>query len=120
MKRIFAVAFVFLLASPFPVEAKWEGVANFYGEAAPYMAEMRAGQFLSFGNPITFTYWKNPAGEPTQYQGIVQAISVEATGRMQIHIFFSQNGAKKAEGELVLEWRDAERETASWWQFWDW
>ncbi|MCE2510800.1 MAG: hypothetical protein J4G10_07490 [Alphaproteobacteria bacterium] len=120
MKRLLAVSLVLFLTAAAPAAAKWQGVANFYGEPTPYMAEMRPGQLLSFGNPITFTYWRDAAGEPTQYKGIVQAISVEATGRMQIHIFFSQSDAKRAEGELVLEWRETRKETSSWWQFWEW
>lgn len=120
MKRIFAVSFVVFLVTSLPAAAKWEGTANFYDEPTPYMAKMQAGQFLSFGNPITFTYWKKAAGPATQYRGIVQAISVEGVRHMQIHIFFSRGEAKKAEGELNLEWREPGGKSRPWWRFWEW
>lgn len=120
MKRTIAVSLVFFLATSLPAAAKWEGSVNFYDEPTPYLAEMRAGQLLSFGNPVTFTYWKKAAGPATRYEGIVQAISIEGTRHMQVHVFFSKGGAKKAEGELSLEWRKPERKTGPWWKFWAW
>lgn len=123
MKRCVTVLlFAFLLLSH-SAKAEWHGTAIFYAEpTTPHMAAMSAGQLLSFGNPIVFTHWeagldaaRNPA---LQYKGIVQALSVEG---MQLHVFFSRPNAKKAEGELNLEWMEkAPKKAPPWWKFWDW
>ncbi len=124
MKRILAVSVVVFLVLSHSAKAEWRGTANFYAEPAVYTAAMQAGQLLSFGNPIVFRYWK--AGDGTQndairYAGIVQAISVEGTRRMQIHVYFSRAEARKAEGELQLEWtEEASEKAAPWWKFWAW
>ena len=52
---------------------------------------------------------------------IAQAIAVEGTRRMHVHVFFSRPEAKKAEGELDLEWMEKSVvKTAPWWKFWAW
>lgn len=119
MKYIFAILLVLFLAIPLPAAANWEGTANFYDESPPYSAKMRTGQLLSFGNPISFTYQKKNAGPTVLYEGIVQAISIGGTQRIQIHIFFSKGDAKKAEGELNLEWREQRKKSSAWWKFWE-
>ncbi|MEW5703493.1 MAG: hypothetical protein AB1781_02755 [Pseudomonadota bacterium] len=125
MKRIFAVSVVFFLATALPAAAGWKGTANFYTQAEVYAAEVPVGQYLSFGNPIHFRYWKEdadrPTGEKIAYNGVVQAISLEGTSRMQIQIFFGRASTKTAEGVLYLEWEETpESKETPWWQFWGW
>jgi len=125
MKFLTTISLVVFLLVPHSALAEWRGTVNFYAEPMAYTATMPDGQLLSFGNPIVFTYWKEEAARPQRsgisYKGIAQAIAIEGTQRMHVHVFFSRPEAKRAEGELDLEWMEkAVVKTAPWWKFWEW
>ncbi len=125
MKSLAAISLVAFLLMSHSALAEWRGTVNFYAEPTAYTATMPDGQLLSFGNPIVFTYWKKEADSSQRggirYKGIAQAIAVEGTRRMHVHVFFSRPEAKKAEGELDLEWMEKSVvKTAPWWKFWAW
>ena len=125
MKFLAAISLVIFLLMPHSAQAEWRGTVTFYAEPRAYTATMPEGQLLSFGNPIVFTYWKKGTGSQQRggvsYKGITQAIAIEGTQHMHVHLFFSLPEARKAEGELDLEWMEkAVVKTAPWWKFREW